>query len=90
VPDSGEAPRLICSAQGCRREAAWALLWNNPRLHTPQRRKTWLACDDHRETLAGFLTLRGFLRETVPAAEAGHGTGNDTVAGSGTTAGTEA
>ena len=71
MSDSGEAPQLICSARGCRREAAWALLWNNPRLHAPQRRKTWLACDDHQDTFAGFLNLRGFLRGTVPVAEAG-------------------
>jgi hypothetical protein len=44
----------------------WGLRWNNPRLHPPERRKTWLACDAHRESLAGFLQLRGFLRETVP------------------------
>jgi hypothetical protein len=57
---------LVCSARGCRAAAAWGLRWNNPRLHPPERRKTWLACDAHRETLAGFLQLRGFLRETVP------------------------
>ena len=36
-----------CSAKGCTAPAAWALLWNNPKLHTPERRKTWLACDEH-------------------------------------------
>jgi hypothetical protein len=39
-------------------------------LHPPQKRKIWLACPDHRPSLADFLSLRGFLRETVPAAEA--------------------
>jgi hypothetical protein len=58
---------LVCSAKGCRAGAAWALLWNNPRLHTPERRKVWLACDDHRESLADFLSVRGFLKHTVPA-----------------------
>jgi len=56
-----------CSARGCRAPAGWALRWNNPRLHPPHRRKTWLACDDHRESLGAFLQLRGFLRETSPA-----------------------
>lgn len=60
---------MTCSAKGCRLEAAWALLWNNPRLHAPERRKVWLACDEHRVTLADFLSLRGFLRETVPVDE---------------------
>lgn len=60
---------LICSAKGCRNDATWGLLWNNPRLHTPQRRKVWLACDDHRDHLEQFLAARGFHRETLPADE---------------------
>jgi hypothetical protein len=60
---------LVCSAKGCRRVATWAHLWNNPRLHTPERRKVWLACDEHRTSLAEFLEVRGFLKDTVPASE---------------------
>lgn len=56
---------LICSARGCRAPARWELRWNNPRLHEPERRKTWLACPDHRESLGGFLEARGFLREVA-------------------------
>nr|WP_236073213.1 hypothetical protein [Streptomyces tardus] len=55
----------ICSAKGCRLPAVWVLAWNNPKLHTPDRRKTWLACDDHREHLSNFLDLRGFLKDVV-------------------------
>jgi hypothetical protein len=55
----------ICSARGCRQVAQWALLWNNPKLHPPERRKTWTACEDHRESLSDFLSARGFLRETT-------------------------
>ncbi|SBT47467.1 hypothetical protein GA0070621_2911 [Micromonospora narathiwatensis] len=55
----------ICSARGCRVPAVWALRWNNPRLHDADRRKTWLACADHRESLGAFLDARGFLREVV-------------------------
>ena len=66
---------LVCSAKGCRQTATWAHLWNNPKLHTPDRRKVWLACDEHRTSLGDFLSVRGFLAETVPAdaipAEAG-------------------
>jgi hypothetical protein len=58
---------LTCSARGCQAEAVWALRWNNPKLHTPERRKTWLACEEHRESLGGFLGVRGFLREIEPA-----------------------
>ena len=60
---------LVCSAKGCRETAAWGLLWNNPKLHTPDRRKVWLACDEHRTSLSEFLELRGFLRDVVPVAE---------------------
>jgi len=42
------------------------LVWNNPKVHTAERRKTWTACGEHREYLAGFLAARGFLREVVP------------------------
>lgn len=59
--------QLVCSARGCRATAVHALRWNNPRLHAPERRKTWLACDEHRTSLSDFLSLRGFLREVVGA-----------------------
>lgn len=58
--------RDLCSAKGCRADAVWQLHWNNPKLHTPERRKIWLACDDHRDSLAQFLGARGFLKDTVP------------------------
>jgi hypothetical protein len=61
--------RLVCSARGCRADAVWALHWNNPRLHAPDRRKTWLACEEHRADLERFLSLRGFLRGTGTVAE---------------------
>lgn len=55
-----------CSARGCQAPATWQVLWNNPKLHTPERRKTWLACDEHRSSLADFLTARRFLRDVQP------------------------
>ena len=58
---------LVCSAKGCRRPATWAHLWNNPKLHTPERRKVWLACEEHRTSLGEFLSVRGFLKDTVAA-----------------------
>ena len=61
--------QAICSARGCTAPAAWELRWNNPKLHTPDRRKTWLACDEHREHLSQFLDLRGFLKDVVPFAQ---------------------
>ena len=61
---SAEGPtELTCSVRGCRAPAAYDLLWNNPKIHTPDRRKHWLACGDHRDSLGAFLSARGFLRE---------------------------
>lgn len=54
-----------CSGKGCRAAAQHALLWNNPKIHTPDRRKVWLACEEHRESLTSFLGSRGFLLEVV-------------------------
>lgn len=72
TPD-GPEDEAFCSARGCRRTAEWALRWNNPKLHTPERRKIWLACDEHREHLAGFLGARDFLRDVVAYAALGQG-----------------
>ncbi len=55
----------VCSSKGCGAIAQWVLAWNNPKLHRPERRKAWVACDEHREHLTRFLQARGFLRETV-------------------------
>ncbi|MFD0636984.1 hypothetical protein [Catenulispora yoronensis] len=64
---SNDAPGpAICSAKGCRQPAAWSVVWNNPKLHAPERRKVWLACEDHRQHLAEFLDLRGFLLGVEP------------------------
>ena len=56
---------LVCSAKGCRAGARHAVVWRNPRLHTPERRKVWLACDTHRDQLRDFVQLRGFLLEVI-------------------------
>ncbi len=56
------AAEVICSAKGCRNPARHALVWNNPSLHTADREKTWVACEEHRESLSDFLARRSFLR----------------------------
>lgn len=53
---------LICSAKGCGAPASYAVRWNNPKIHTPDREKTWMACEQHRQWLSDFLAARGFLR----------------------------
>jgi hypothetical protein len=54
-----------CSARDCRGPAQWRLEWRNPRIHTAERVKTWLACDAHRQGLADFLSARSFLLDVV-------------------------
>jgi hypothetical protein len=49
-----------CSAAGCPAAAAWRVNWRNPRIHTADRVKVWLACDAHRDTLRDYLATRGF------------------------------
>lgn len=61
----GAAATLQCSAKGCRAQARHAVVWRNPRLHAEDRRKVWLACDEHRDHLRDFVQLRGFLIEVV-------------------------
>ena len=64
-PHAEDPETPVCSAKGCRAPAVWVLAWNNPKLHTPERRKTWLACDEHREHLSSFLGMRGFLKDVA-------------------------
>lgn len=49
-----------CSSAGCSADAAWRVNWRNPRIHSADRVKVWLACGDHCETLADYLATRGF------------------------------
>ncbi|GAA2181780.1 hypothetical protein GCM10009847_24780 [Leucobacter tardus] len=61
--------RFTCSRAGCSERAEVALLWRNPKIHSPERQKTWLACTEHRETLVAFLSARDFPLRVVPVTE---------------------
>jgi hypothetical protein len=63
---TGPASAAMCSRKACRADASWQLLWNNPKIHTPDRRKVWLACGEHKEWLEDYLQTRGLWKETVP------------------------
>jgi hypothetical protein len=63
------ADELRCSAKGCTRPADVAIRWNNPKIHPPERRKTWLACAEHESSLTEFLRVRGMFRESVDVAD---------------------
>ncbi len=43
-----------------RLDAAWRVEWRNPRIHGPERVKTWTACDEHVGFLRDFLAGRDF------------------------------
>jgi hypothetical protein len=67
-PDGLQDGPATCSAKGCQAPAVYELRWNNPKLHTPERLKIWLACEDHRKSLSDFLAARKFLKEVAPHA----------------------
>ena len=56
----------ICSRAGCRAPAHWRIDWRNPRIHSADRTKTWVACDEHRDYLQGFLEARSFPVVVAP------------------------
>ncbi|GAB3619703.1 hypothetical protein GCM10027417_09630 [Glutamicibacter endophyticus] len=60
------AEEVICSRKGCRNRAHVKLLWNNPKIHTPERRKVWLACPEHEQWLEDYLRQRLLYRDTEP------------------------
>lgn len=60
------AEPAVCSRAGCRAVATWRIEWRNPRIHSADRRKTWVACDEHRDFLHDFLASRDFPVEASP------------------------
>jgi hypothetical protein len=59
----------VCSRAGCASAAAWNVNWRNPKIHTPDRVKVWLACDEHRDYLREFLAARDFPVLVTPVGE---------------------
>lgn len=49
-----------CSRAGCAEPAGWNVNWRNPRIHSEDRVKVWLACDEHVEYLRDYLATRDF------------------------------
>ncbi len=66
LPTADLPADLTCSARGCTAPATADVRWNNPKIHTPERRKHWLACPEHTESLSAYLSARGMFRELVP------------------------
>lgn len=57
---TADAVAAVCSRAGCRLPAQWRVEWRNPRIHAPDRVKTWVACDEHRDYLRDYLAARSF------------------------------
>ena len=58
----------IWSSRGCTAPARWAVQWSNPAIHTG-RKKTWLACEAHRDHLHSYLAYRRFPVRDIPLAD---------------------
>ena len=65
---SADVPSPDCSRAGCRAPALWRIEWRNPRIHSPDRRKVWVACDEHRDYLRDYLAARDFPVTVAPLA----------------------
>lgn len=62
----GQVADAVCSRAGCRAAALWRIDWRNPRIHAEDRRKTWVACDEHVGYLREFLAARDFPVGVAP------------------------
>ncbi|GHD40170.1 hypothetical protein D9V29_04775 [Mycetocola manganoxydans] len=55
-----EPEQFTCSRAGCSATAGWRIEWRNPKIHSEDRVKVWLACDEHSGYLRDFLAARDF------------------------------
>ena len=55
-----------CSRAGCGEPATASINWRNPKIHTPERVKVWLACAEHADFLRDYLATRGFPVSVTP------------------------
>ncbi len=62
-----------CSRADCRDDAAYSVVWRNPKIHAADRRKVWLACAEHVDYLRDFLASRAFPVRVVDGLVDGSG-----------------
>jgi hypothetical protein len=63
----GEATETIeCSRASCREKPFWQVIWRNPKIHAADRKKIWLACDEHRVYFESYLSQKGFPVGSIP------------------------
>lgn len=71
--DHSEPASATCSRAGCRSSAVWRVEWRNPKIHSPDRVKVWVACDEHRDFLRDYLAAREFPVAVRPLTPVGGG-----------------
>jgi len=49
-----------CSRANCSESAKYLIDWANPMIHCGERKKTWAACEEHRDFLIDFVKERNF------------------------------
>jgi hypothetical protein len=62
--------QTTCSRAGCSEIATYTVNWRNPKIHSADRVKTWLACDEHVDYLREFVAARDFPVVVAPFGEA--------------------
>lgn len=50
-----------CSRAECQAIAVYLIDWANPMIHCGERKKTWAACEEHRDFLVDFVKARNFF-----------------------------
>ena len=66
----GDGPdTFTCSRAGCTRTAQFNVNWRNPKIHSEDRVKVWLACDEHQDYLSEYLAARDFPVVVTPIGE---------------------
>lgn len=66
MSDKESAERDLLGHGGCHGPETWEVVWNSPRLHTPDREKVWVACGKHMQPLPDNLTVRSYLKRVEP------------------------
>lgn len=56
--EAGDEP--LCSRAGCDAAAVFTVNWRNPKIHSADRVKVWLACAEHVDYLRDYLATRNF------------------------------
>lgn len=49
-----------CSRADCHAAPTEQVVWRNPKIHSTDRQKVWLACDEHAGFLYDYLASREF------------------------------